>query len=42
VAPLEGVGVDGVPGVVQTGEVVKLHTGPEVELPQVFFATIFQ
>ena len=43
VAPFEGEGFDGVPGVVQGAEpVVKLRTDPEIELPQLFFATIFQ
>ena len=43
VEPLDGVGPDGVAGVAQGAEpVVKFHTGPEVELPQLFFATIFQ
>ena len=43
VAPFEGEGPEGVPGVAQGAEpVVKLHTDPEVEFPQLFLATIFQ
>ena len=43
VAPLEGEGPEGVPGVGQgAGPVVKYHTDPEVEFPQLFLATTFQ
>jgi len=43
VAPLEGEGPEGVPGVGQGAEpVVKLQTDPEVEFPQLFLATTFQ
>ena len=42
-APFEGEGLEGVPGVGQGADpVVKLHTGPGVELLQSFLATIFQ
>jgi len=39
VAPSEGDGLEGTPGV---GHVVKDQTDPEVEFPQLFFATILQ
>jgi len=39
VVPLEGDGLEGVPGV---GHVVKDQIGPEVVLPQLFLAIIFQ
>jgi hypothetical protein len=44
VAAFEGEGFDGVPGVGHTtvAAVVKDQTGPEVEVPQSFLATIFQ
>ena len=43
VAPFEGEGPEGVPGVEQGATpVVKLQTDPEVEFPQLFLATIFQ
>jgi hypothetical protein len=40
VAPFAGDGLDGVPSVAHT--VVKLHTAPAAEPPQLFLATIFQ
>ncbi len=43
VAVFAGEGDEGVPGVAQgAAPVVKLHTGPWVELPQLFLATTFQ
>jgi hypothetical protein len=40
VAPFDGVGAAGVPDATQA--VVKLHTDPVVDPPQLFLATIFQ
>jgi hypothetical protein len=43
VEPFIGEGLEGVPGVGHgSASVVNDHTGPEVEFPQVFLATIFQ
>jgi hypothetical protein len=40
IAPFKGDEMEGVPAVAQA--VVKLHTGPAAEPPQLFLAMIFQ